>query len=59
MATARIKIVDSPRPEDGKYPPLPDYQEMLGQLCDRFQIPGSLTFNEAMDWIQAHYTENK
>ena len=53
----RWEIVDSPRPEDDSVEanPLPTYHDLLAALCDRFGVPGSPTFNEAMDWIDKRY----
>lgn len=55
--TSAIEIVPSPRPEDDspEANPLPGYHDLLNALCMRFGIPGSPSFNQAMDWMAEHY----
>lgn len=54
---ARIEVVPSPRPEDdsAEANPLPGYHDLLDALCIRFGVPGAMSFNGAMDWIDTHY----
>ena len=56
-AGMQIEIEDAPRPEDdsAEASPLPRYHELLSALSARFGIPGSPTFDSAMDWIDKHY----
>lgn len=42
-------------PEKGEA--LEVYQEMLAEFCDRLRIPGSLTWNEALDWAASLYVK--
>ena len=53
-------VVPSPRPEDGKEPPLPhDYHVLLDLMCKELSIPGSMTFWEAVAWVKRRLPENQ
>jgi hypothetical protein len=48
----KIVIIESPRPEEGKEPPLPGYHELLEYLCTELRIPGSPTFWDAVSYLR-------
>lgn len=53
-------VVPSPRPEDGKEPPLPpDYHVLLNLMCKELSIPGSMTFWEAVAWVKKRLPEHQ
>lgn len=47
-----IEIIESPRPEDGKEPPLPTYHEMLDYLRTELEIPGAQSFWSAVQYVK-------